>query len=160
MPRSYVLVFSHRRGFEVDPVLDVLHERGAGVVRFNSDLDVGSSLLTLELHFGRTGVRLQCDGRSIAREDVAVAWFQQPPPHSYSLPAPDQFLRQRSFDAAMTGIYAALGCPWVNAPDAAMRAANKPTQLLAAVELGISIPIRSSPTVAQSVNASSGHTRP
>ncbi len=77
--KSTILIVTHRRGFEADPVIDELRRRKAEVVRFNTDAGDDASLATFNSK--TKGTEFLCDGRHVTGTEIAVGWCQQLPPY-------------------------------------------------------------------------------
>lgn len=134
-----ILVLTHRRGFEADPVIDGLRSRGIPLFRFNAEYNSDQSGYALSISPTSHQFSLTCDGRVCCLGDVRAAWFQQPPPEPDHFAAMDP-VRWRSSMITLNAFLDSLMCPWVNHFQAAQRAANKPIQLVAATRHGIRFP--------------------
>jgi hypothetical protein len=134
-----VLIVTHRRGFEADPVIDALRQLGVAVFRYNADVDSWESSISITLSSRERGILLSCDGRSFSASDIAAAWFQQPFP-DLEKKSEGALLRYESHRVGWLGMCGLLRCPWLNHPQAAHSAANKILQLNAALDAELPIP--------------------
>src|SRR3990172_7569287 len=101
-----ILIVTHRRGFEADPVIDALRLRHVPLLRFNTDCGGEGDGIAVTLGAEPQSV-LICDGRVLNLSEVSAAWFHQPPPNvrvdlESSLPT---HLRLESFRAAYDWIF-------------------------------------------------------
>lgn len=136
-----ILVVSHRKGFEADPVIDGLCNHGVSVFRFNADPEVngtGISLLMSE-DYEIQGF-LACDGREVSSQEIKVAWFQQPPAYYNSPATSSENLQRVNFSAALFAFLDILDCEWINYPKRALEFSNKAIQLWAVKKAGFNIP--------------------
>lgn len=60
-----VLIVTHRKGFEADPVIDVLRNRNVPVFRFNCDDEEDVSMISYVLNSDKNDVFLKCDNVEI-----------------------------------------------------------------------------------------------
>ena len=134
-----IVVVTHRRGFEADPVLDLLRGRGIPYFRLNSDPDGGGVGCSFLIDDGYCKMNLSADGKTLALEDVRAAWYQQPQPalNNYD---PGSLQRRDSFSNVLDAFVHALSVPWVNHPTFSHVAANKFAQLRFARMAGLQIP--------------------
>jgi hypothetical protein len=77
--KKTILIITHRRGFEADPVIDELHRRDISVFRFNTDDDGVASLVSFWSETEK--IEFVCDGKRIKESEIAVGWCQQLPPY-------------------------------------------------------------------------------
>ena len=140
MRMQTILILSHRRGFEADHVIDAIRRRGFPVMRFNADLDVPGTAINIDLTTSPPRLALTCDGRTIAGDDVAVAWFQQPPDKPIKTEADREALQRLSWTTAYYSFCDRLTCQWLNAPRRVREASCKPAQLALAQEIGLAVP--------------------
>lgn len=134
-----ILVVTHRRGFEADPVLDLLRGRGIPYFRLNTDPDGGGAGCSFSINDGCCEMNLSADGKTLALDEVRAAWYQQPQP---ALNNGDSGAQQRrdSFANSLDAFVHVLSVPWVNHPTFARVAANKFAQLRFAKMAGLRIP--------------------
>lgn len=132
-----VLVVTHQRGFEADPVMDALRSRSIPVFRFNCDSGDDVSRVSLLIGAGNKQVVLECDGLVINGEDIGVGWCQQLPPYLGQPADTRQSLQNENLWAAHFAVFDALDLPWFNKPSNVVRAANKALQLLTAQSVGL-----------------------
>lgn len=154
-----ILVVTHRRGFEADPVIDGLRSRGIPLFRFNAEYENDQSGFALSISPTSRQFSLTCDGRVCCVDDVRAAWFQQPPPDPDHLAAMDS-VRWRSSMTTLNAFLDSLVCPWVNRPQAAQRAANKVIQLVTAARHAIKFPDSVISNDPQTVRAFAAHHSP
>lgn len=128
---KHVLIVSHQQGFESDPVIDALRERDVAVLRFNQDDAefISSMSASIDVDFD---IHFQCDGKTLSGNDVAVGWFQQPPPYCGQPMNETECLQRVTIDTMIYAALQSLECPWFNRFDNVMRAGNKLLQLQAA----------------------------
>jgi len=138
--KEQILVVTHRKAFEADPVIDGLREKGASVFRFNADPAVDGTEINLSLANGGVQGFLSCDNRGLIINDVSVAWFQQPPSFFKEPSTPAENLQRVNFEAAFFALLGLLNCKWINQPDFVFNASNKAVQLCAAQKVGLLIP--------------------
>lgn len=103
-----------------DHVLLELRERGADVVRFNTEDIPVRARLALRLSSDGSAGSLNVGGRSFDLEEVESVWYRRP-----GLPQPAEEiadLADRDFavdesDEALFGLWRVLDCLWVSHPD-------------------------------------------
>lgn len=133
-----VLVVTHRCGFESDPVIDRLKERGIRVFRFNYDSGKEMSLASFRTDGGE--VQLECDNRRIFAHDIAVGWCQQLPPYLNQPTNERGCLQNHNLWALQSAVFDLLPIPWFNRPRDVLHASNKVLQLDVARNIGLAIP--------------------
>src|SRR3989344_3701837 len=106
-----VLVMTHRRGFETDPVIDALRDRSVPVFRFNGDSGKEASLISSAIDSGGMNVRFECDGREISGNDVGVGWCQQLQPYLGQAANKRQSLQNENLWAAQLATLESLNIP-------------------------------------------------
>ncbi|MBI2482091.1 MAG: hypothetical protein HYV76_00790 [Candidatus Vogelbacteria bacterium] len=133
-----VLVVTHRRGFEADPVIDELRRRSISVFRFNTDACNEASVAS----FTSEGeeVTFSCDGRRVASTNVAVGWCQQLPPYLGQAGDERACLQRENLLALQLPSLDALKIPWFNKPWHVLHASSKIAQLVVARAIGLTIP--------------------
>lgn len=139
-----ILIVTNRQDYTADFVVLKLQERAIGYVRLNTE-DFPQ----------RVSLTWSCKNRSCARGvlttskertnlgDIASVWFRRPVPPAPSSEITDAAARELAAaesSAALDGLWASLDCMWVSPPDRLRVAEQKPLQLKAASELGLSIP--------------------
>lgn len=132
-----ILVVTHRRGFEADPVIDVLRKRGIGVFRFNWDAGEDASRASFILE--RDETEFVCDERRIKGGDIAIGWCQQLPPYIGQAANERECLQRENLLALQYSIINHLPIPWLNKPCHVVRASNKVSQLIAAKTVGLPV---------------------
>lgn len=132
-----ILVVTHRRGFEADPVMDALRKRGIGVFRFNCDAGEDASRASFVSE--RDETEFLCDGRRIKGGDIAVGWCQQLPPYIGQAADERECLQRQNLLALQCAIFNHLPIPWLNKPCHVVRASNKVSQLIAAKTVGLPV---------------------
>ncbi len=124
-------------------MLLALRERGADVLRFNTEDLPTKAGLTYGLRAGKVEGRLQVGGRSVELGEVRSVWYRRPaePEPSAEIEDTDErlFAAEESEEALM-GMWRLLDCTWVSHPDALSAASYKPAQLRVASEIGLEIP--------------------
>jgi glutathione synthase/RimK-type ligase-like ATP-grasp enzyme len=134
-----VLIITHQRGFEVDPVIDQFRSLGIPFVRFNQDDgDQVSSVNYLTSYPQK--LFWDCDGRKVDLNHVTHAWFHQRPPYTGQPSDFIQTIQRSNMSAFFEGAFGFLCVKWLNRVSDAVRAANKIRQLDLARTLGITIP--------------------
>jgi glutathione synthase/RimK-type ligase-like ATP-grasp enzyme len=134
-----LLIFTHRRGFEADAVIDVLRQRGAPFFRFNAD-DPSSRFSFDPLDPNRCW--LACDGRKQNLADFGTGWFQQDVPNptlDALLPTVDR-LGALNRLASLDFLLAQDSIRWLSRPSNVRSASNKPLQLQSAKSAGLRVP--------------------
>jgi len=136
--KKVVMVVTHRRGFEADPVIDELRRRNIGVFRFNTDAGNEASFVS----FSSEGEEIvfSCDGRRIVSTDVAVGWCQQLPPYLGQAGDERDCLQRENLLALQLSSLDLLTIPWLNKPRYVLYASNKINQLVAARVVGFRVP--------------------
>jgi glutathione synthase/RimK-type ligase-like ATP-grasp enzyme len=135
-----IFVVTHRRGFEADPVIDVLRRDGIPVFRFNCDAGNDMSLVTFAVDKKDVGISFVCDSREIKLAEIGVGWCQQLPPYISQAASVDENLQRRNLWAAQLASFDLLKVPWLNSPRNVLFAASKPIQLVHARSVGLNIP--------------------
>ena len=74
-----VLIVTHRKGFESDPVIDALRNLKVPVFRFNCDVGDDVSMISYVLNSDENDVFLRCDNVEINERDIGFGWCQQLP---------------------------------------------------------------------------------
>lgn len=135
-----ILIVTHRRGFEADRVIDRLDSLGESIFRFNTDLLVGGYSVSLSLSDESASSRIVVDGRELDTKCVSVAWFQQP--WAWPTPAsPIEEARQSSHAATVNTVLSLVQADWLNSPNLAILASNKPRQIFLARQIGLPVPV-------------------
>jgi len=138
-----------------DHVLLELRERGADVVRFNTEDVPAHARLAVDISSAGPAGSLEVGGRRFGIEEIESVWYRRP-----GLPEPSEKIADtasREFavdesDEALLGLWRVLDCLWVSRPDALNAASYKPAQLRAAAALGFEVPrsvITNDPEVAR-----------
>lgn len=144
MSAPSVVVITRDQGITADLVVSELHERGVGVARFDlSDFPERMSQAAY-LAPGRdhwTGA-LRGTHRNVDLSALRGVWYRKPAP---AAPHPNLTATERSWAAAeahtgLGGLLAALPARWINRPEAAALASQKPAQLRAAAACGLDVP--------------------
>ncbi|WP_017972804.1 MvdC/MvdD family ATP grasp protein [Actinopolyspora halophila] len=144
MSAPSVVVITRDQDITADLVVNELHERGIGVARFDlSDFPERMSQAAY-LVPGRnrwTGA-LRGTHRDVDLSAVRGVWYRKPAP---AAPHPKLTATERDWVAAeahtgLGGLLAALPARWINRPDAAALASQKPAQLQTAVTCGLDVP--------------------
>lgn len=136
--KDSILIVTHQRGFEADPVIDNLRNRNKGVFRFNSDSGEGRSIATFSSRDG--GIELVCDNKRIAESDISVGWCQQLPPYLGQPSTSQESLQRENLLTLQLAIFNHLEIPWLNKPADVLNAANKVNQIIAAQLIGLNVP--------------------
>ena len=135
-----IFVVTHRRGFEADPVIDMLRSGGIPLFRFNCDAGNEASLVSFAVRNKRIETSFVCDGREINSDEIGIGWCQQLPPYLSQAASVDENLQRRNLWAAQLASLDSLGVPWFNNPRNVLCAASKPLQLMHARSIGLNIP--------------------
>jgi glutathione synthase/RimK-type ligase-like ATP-grasp enzyme len=134
-----LLIFTHRRGFEADAVIDVLNQRGVPFLRFNTD-DPSARLSLDPLNL--SGCWLACDGRTANLLDFDAGWLQQDVPNpalDTSLTTLDRLGALNRF-AALEFLLSHASVDWLSRPSDVRGASNKLHQLTCAATAGFRVP--------------------
>ncbi|HDQ16709.1 MAG TPA: hypothetical protein ENN31_01140 [Candidatus Vogelbacteria bacterium] len=132
-----VFILTHRRGFEVDPVMDELCRRNIDVFRFNTDAGEEVSLTSF---ISKENIEFSCDGRRISSSDINIAWCQQLPPYLGQASTESGCLQRESLLALQIPVFDFLSADWFNRPSSVLYASNKVNQLATAQSIGLAIP--------------------
>ena len=135
-----VFIATHQRGFEADPVIDILRKRGVPIFRFNTDAGQSPSSTTYTTH-GRPEIRFACDGREIEGISIGVGWCQQLPPNTEESASSWDRTQRENLNAAFFAACELLDISWLNKPEDLIRASNKILQLELAKTVGLRIPL-------------------
>lgn len=139
--QKYLLISTHQRGFECDPVIDQLRLLGVPIFRFNCENGYEVSGVSVSFSGAlSTEILFSCDGRTISSREIRAGWFQQSPPFAGQPQNKDQSLQNNNILASYRGALEMLDIPWFNKPSAVERASNKILQLHAARSVGLSTP--------------------
>lgn len=133
-----ILIVTHRRGFEADPVIDLLRERGINIFRFNCDS--GSEVSSISFRPDRNEIEFMCDNRRVSARGISVGWCQQLPPYLDEPTNTRQQLQNQNLWAMHAVIFDTLPFPWFNKPSNVLRASNKILQLKVARKLKLAVP--------------------
>ncbi|MBT9171432.1 MAG: hypothetical protein DDT18_01808 [Actinobacteria bacterium] len=138
MDAKTILVVTHRRGFESDPVIDELRRRNLKVFRFNTDSGESASLASF---VSRTnGVEFLCDGKSIINTGIAAGWCQQLPPYFGQTASERECLQRESLWAMQFSALELLPTRWLNRPSNVLRASQKIHQIVVAQTVQLAVP--------------------
>jgi len=132
-----VLIVTHRRGFEADPVIDMLRKRNVPVFRFNGD---NASMISFVINADKDDVFLTCDGIEIDKNQIGVAWCQQLPPFFNQPSDMSQCLQNGNIRIASFASLELTDLQWINSPSNVLSASNKIAQLILARKVGLNIP--------------------
>lgn len=138
MDTKTVLVVTHRRGFESDPVIDELRRRGVKVFRFNTDSGENASLTSFISNTG--GVEFLCDGRYVTGEEIVVGWCQQLPPYLGQAASENECLQRESLWAMQFSALELLPTRWLNKPSNVLHASQKIHQIVVAQTVHLAVP--------------------
>lgn len=141
MKNQFLLIATHRRGFETDPVIDGLRERNIPVFRYNCEAGCDVSEISIEMDKGTSRLQFICDGRKIGADDIVLGWYQQSPPFLGQPADATHCLQQENILAVYQAALYLLKCRWFNAPAAVHLASNKVLQLAAAAQAGLATPM-------------------
>jgi len=133
-----ILIVTHRRGFEADPVIDELRRRGVSVFRLNSDAGIEASLVSFSSE--TEDIEFVCDERRIASSNVAVGWCQQLPLYLGQSGGERECLQRENLLALQLSTLDILRMPWFNRPRHVLYASNKINQIVAARAVGLNVP--------------------
>lgn len=135
---SVILIVTHQRGFEADPIIDLLRERKADVFRFNCDSGANASSSTF--HSNTREIWLECDGRRVYSKEISVGWCQQLPPYLGQPLDKMQCLQGENLWTMQSALFDLLPVTWFNRPSDVVRASNKLLQLEAARRIDLPVP--------------------
>ena len=140
MTTKKVFVVTHQRGFEADPIIDILVQEEIPVFRFNGNDDQNSSQISLMIREDGLDVSFCCDGSEIRQSEIGVGWCQQLPPYLGQASSIEESLQRENLWEAQRAAYELLGnIPWLNSPQKVISASCKPWQLFQAMSLGFRI---------------------
>ena len=135
-----VFVVTHRRGFEADPVIDVLRRDGVPVFRFNCDSGNEASLVSFAISNKYIKTSFVCDEREINSDEIGVGCCQQLPPYLNQAASANENLQRRNLWTAQLASLDSLEVPWLNNPRNVLYASNKLLQLVYARSVGLNMP--------------------
>lgn len=135
-----VFVVTHRRGFEADPVIDILRRDGTPVFRFNCDAGDEASLVSFAVSKKCIETSFVCDEREINSAEIGVGWCQQLSPYLSQAASVNENLQRKNLWVAQLASFDSLGIPWLNNPRNVLRASSKPLQLVYARSVGLNVP--------------------
>lgn len=135
-----ILIATHQKGFEADPVIDELRRRGLPIFRFNFEDGKNVSFSAFHQRKGEVSIGMCCDGIDVLGSDIGVGWCQQLPAYLGYPSDESQFLQRENLWLAQLAGLEALEIPWLNNPRAILRASNKVIQLCFAHKVGMSTP--------------------
>lgn len=137
------MIATNRFDPTADHVLLELRERGADVVRLNTEDVPSDAGIVLGIDQGGVDGRLEFGGRSVRLGDIRSVWYRRPAPPEPSDrlvdPADRRFASEES-EEALFGLWRVLEGVWVSHPDALEAASYKPAQLRAASILDLEVP--------------------
>lgn len=136
-----VLIVTHRRGFEADPVIDELRNRGVKVFRFNCDAGDHASKASYTLKGETVQISLMCDNLVLDGNDITIGWCQQLPPYLSQAACPKEVLQRQNLWAQQAALFKIIDIPWINSPYAIQNASNKIMQLDIAQKSGLNTPL-------------------
>jgi hypothetical protein len=136
--KKTILIVTHRRGFEADPVIDELRRRGVSVFRFNTD--DGEDVSLVSFWSETEEIEFVCDGKRIGKSEIAVGWCQQLPPYLGQTGNKKQCLQRENLLALQLATVDLLPIPWFNRPRFVLYASNKINQIVAARSVGLKVP--------------------
>jgi len=138
MNEKAILIVTHRRGFEADPVIDELRRRGVNVFRFNTD--DGNKISFVSFRSETEEIEFVCDNRHIVDSNIAVGWCQQLPPYLAQAGDERESLQRENLLALQLSTLDLLRIPWFNRPQHVLYASNKINQIVAARAVGLNVP--------------------
>jgi len=130
-----ILIVTHRRGFEADPVIDELRRRCVSIFRFNSDAGSEASLASFSSEDEE--IVFTCDNKRIAGSSIAVGWCQQLPPYLGQAGGERECLQRENLFALQLSTLDLLRVSWFNKPRHVLYASNKINQIVAARAIGL-----------------------
>jgi len=140
-PGPWVLIVTQDFDPTVDPVIQTLSDRGAGVVRVDLSYFPRRLTFTTSDFEGERRV-LRHRGREVDLDRLASVWYRRPTAFDFGPEMGDperQFARKEAMQA-IGGILRATDCLWVNRPDIDAIGELKPYQLELAKRLGFRVP--------------------
>ena len=149
--KQVIFVVTHQRGFESDPVIDMLRKRNVSVFRFNTD--AGDARSFSSFIYSKEEISFVCDGNHITSSDIAVGWCQQLPPYLGQAGDERSCLQRENLFALQFAAFDLLPVPWFNKPSHVIYASNKINQMFVANKVGLIMPetiVSNDPTVVRS----------
>jgi hypothetical protein len=120
-----------------------LRERGADIIRFNTEAVPSQAGLTLQLSSSGAEGYLRFAGRTVELAQIRSIWYRGPaepvPPEQISDPVDQRFAVEES-EEVLFGLWRVLDCSWVSHPDALDAASYKPAQLQIGATLSFDVP--------------------
>ena len=137
-----VLIVTHEQGFESDPVIDAIRNRGVEVFRFNTDggENISHASFWSGLKKDTVEVEFECDNRRVCSSDIGVGWCQQLPPYFDQPIGEMECLQSQNLWALHSALFEFLPISWLNKPSSVVYASNKILQLALAQRIGLTIP--------------------
>lgn len=134
-----VLILTCEQDVTADMVVAELNGTGVPVVRLDpADLPGGVSLSGEYVHGSFRG-HLSAAGRLVSSDGLRSIWVRRPGVPAARAAEPSSWLTEES-SQALYGMLHATGARWMNRPDAARRARQKPWQLHLAQRSGLPVP--------------------
>lgn len=122
-------------------MLTTLSERGADVVRFDTETYPGDSDVAFAVVNGVAHVRLRIAGRELSGADVtAILYRHRRLPRAPTVAETARSLAESELRATLDGALLALAGRWVNHPHANRLARHKLLQLTLAADVGLPVP--------------------
>ena len=122
-----ILIATHQRGFESDPIIDELRKKEVNVFRFN--FDDGDNVSLCSFSTKKNEISYTCDTRNILDNEISVGWCQQLPPYiGYPSNQKEALQRQNIYSLQMATLNL-LDISWFNKPKNVEFASNKVNQL-------------------------------
>lgn len=138
-----ILIVTNKLDYTTDFLILELRKRGVDYVRFNTEdfpqrVQIGwqaqSKGLDGYFSFSKSKVSFQ---------DIRSIWYRRPVPPIPETAITDEVAYEFALaesQSTLDGIWRSLDCFWVSHPDSLKRSEHKPYQLIAAAQIGLSLP--------------------
>ncbi|BBC30195.1 30S ribosomal protein S6 modification protein RimK [Streptomyces graminofaciens] len=134
-----VLILTSEQDVTADLVVDQLNRTGVPVVRLDPADLPGGVALSGEYVNGHFRGHLSAGGRLVSMDGLRSVWLRRPGLAAARAVEPSAWLTEES-SQALYGMLRGTDARWMNHPDAARRARNKPWQLRLAQRCGLPVP--------------------
>lgn len=138
-----ILIVSNSTDDHVPRVLRVLGEMRRRVIRLDTDRFPEQVSVGFRVRSGTATVTFRSEGREVRGEEISAIWYRRPEAPAAPSRVVESKARQfaeAELAASLNGALRALGCFWLNHPEAIRTAGHKIAQLGAANALGFDVP--------------------
>lgn len=135
-----ILIITHQKGFEADPVIDRLKDLNLVFNRFNQDDGKNISKVGFLKSNKEEDIFWNSDDKSIYLTDITHVWFQQPPPFTGQPSNFEQTIQRNNMVTFLEATFSLLSVKWLNKISNVFSASNKVLQLHWATYVGLLIP--------------------